>query len=72
MISWTLKKLPKSVSTSALGVFRFVDNLKGMAKINHGELNLISRSPANEKGGCFVVFVQVSCSKTQILENGNL
>ena len=39
MISWTLKKLPKSVSTSALaGVFRFLDNLKGMAKINHGEL----------------------------------
>ena len=35
-------------------------------------INLISGSPANEKGGCFVVFVQASCFKTQIVENGNL
>ena len=38
MISWTLKKLRKSVSTSALGVFRFVDKLKRLAKISHAEL----------------------------------
>ena len=39
MISWTLKKLRKNVSTNALGVFRFVDELKGLAKINQGELH---------------------------------
>ena len=59
----------KSVS-SALGVLRFVDKLKAMAKINHDELNLISS--VNEKVGCLVLSVQVSYSKTHILENGDL
>ena len=71
IISGRLKCSVRGVS-SALGVLCFVDKLKAMAKINHDELNLISCSSVNEKVGCFVLSVQVSYSKTHILENGDL
>ena len=64
----------QGVSTNELEILRFVDKLcpkLTMANINF-IINLITRSTPNEKVGCFAVFVQVSCSKTQILENGSL
>ena len=42
-----------------------------MANVNF-IINLITHSSVNEKVVCFAVFVQVPCSKTQILENGSL